>query len=265
MASVVIQLAATEGANGVFFIIDKELERTGWVVGKFVRNGPNLSTKPFFGQKAIFAEMLPNICEIYLVGSVMTFKFEPDRLYCMEEIKILDAVPDDALGITNVFYKAWLATYPNKERGITIEDIEDSYKEDFSTEKIENLKELIRNLPKNKKRLVAKKGELIVGACTVIRNKNNNHLRTLYVLPEFQNRGIGTRLWNKAMEFFDPKKDTIVQVADYTQNAIDFYKRLGFVDTGKRTAQESGSFKSGAVIIDMEMVKKVECGSSDKF
>src|SRR3989344_3200491 len=176
----------------------------------------------------------------------------------MEEVKILDAVPDDALGITNVFYKAWLATYPNKEKGVTVEDIEDSYKDEFSEEKIENLKELIRNLPENKKRLVAKIGDLVVGACTVIRNEDYNHLRTLYVLPEFQNKGIGTKLWNKANEFFDPKKDTFVQVADYTENAINFYKKLGFIDTGKRTAQESDKLKSGAVIIDMEMVRKAE-------
>ncbi len=174
----------------------------------------------------------------------------------MEEIKILDAVPDDALGITNVFYKAWLATYPNAEKGITVEDIEDSYKDDFSVGKIDSLKELIRSLPENKKRLVAKKGDLIVGACTVIKNDTYNHLRTLYILPEFQNKGIGTKLWNNAQEFLDPKKDTIVQVADYTDDAIRFYKKLGFVDTGKRTPQESGSFKSGATIIDMEMVRK---------
>ncbi|MBP6858532.1 MAG: GNAT family N-acetyltransferase [Candidatus Pacebacteria bacterium] len=176
----------------------------------------------------------------------------------MEDINILDAVPDDALGITNVFYKAWLSTYPNKEKGVTIDDIEDSYKDDFSDEKIDNLKELIRNLPENKKRLVAKRGNMVVGACTVIRNENNNHLRTLYILPEFQNKGIGTKLWNKAMEFLDPRKDTYVQVAEYTENAINFYKKLGFTDTGKRTAQESGRLKSGAIIIDMEMVKKAE-------
>ena len=176
----------------------------------------------------------------------------------MEEIKILDAVPDDALGIINVFYKSWLATYPNAEKGITIEDIEDSYKDDFSAEKINELKGLIRDLPKNKKRLVAKKGDLIVGACTVIRNEDYNHLRTLYILPEFQNQGIGTKLWHAALAFLDPTKDTIVQVADYTEQAIRFYKKLGFVDTGKRTAQESGNFKSGATIIDMEMVRKKE-------
>ena len=176
----------------------------------------------------------------------------------MEEINIVDAVPEDAWGITNVFYKAWLDTYPNVEKGITIEDIEDSYKDEFSVEKIENLKELIRNLPTNKKRLIAKRGDLIVGACTVIRNEDSNHLRTLYVLPEFQNKGIGTKLWEKAMEFIDPKKDTFVQVADYTHNAINFYKKLGFVDTGKRTMQESGRLKSVAIIIDMEMMRKAE-------
>ncbi len=48
-----------------------------------------------------------------------------------EEIKIIDAVPEDGLGITNVFYKTWLATYPNKEKGVTVGDIEYSKKDDF--------------------------------------------------------------------------------------------------------------------------------------
>lgn len=175
-----------------------------------------------------------------------------------EEIKIIDAVPEDALGITNVFYKTWLATYPNKEKGVTMEDIEDSYKDEFSSEKIENLKKLIRDLPKNKKRLVAKIGNEIVGACALIKNDDYNHLRTLYVLPEFQNKGIGTMFWNEANKFFDPKKNTIVQVAEYTESAINFYKKLGFVDTGKRTTQESDRLKSGSVIVDMEMIIKAK-------
>ena len=173
-----------------------------------------------------------------------------------EKIIVVDAVPEDALGITNVFYKAWLTTYPNKEKGITVEDIEDSYKDEFSDAKIENLKKLIRELPDNKRRLVAKVDNLIVGACTVIRNDSSNHLRTLYVLPQFQNKGVGTRLWNEASKFLDPKKDTVLKVADYTQSAIRFYEKLGFKDTGKRTTQESERFKSGAIIVDMEMIKK---------
>ena len=115
---------------------------------------------------------------------------------------------------------------------------------------------MIKNVPENKRRLVAKKRDVAVGACTIIRNENNNHLRTLYVLPEFQNKGIGKKLWNEANKFFDQDKDTVVQVAEYTENAINFYKKLGFVDTGKRIAQESNRLKSGAIIIEIEMVRR---------
>lgn len=173
----------------------------------------------------------------------------------MIEVKIFNAVPEDAFGITNLLYKTWLETYPNKENGITVEDIEDSYKDEFTEEKIENLKKIIRELPENKKRLVAKEGDNILGYCTVIRNTDSNHLQTLYVLPEFQGKGIGRKLWEEALKFLDPTKDTFVQVADYTENAINFYKKLGFVDTGKRTKSEK--FKSGAVITNTEMVKVV--------
>jgi len=177
----------------------------------------------------------------------------------MQEVKILGAVPDDAFGITNVFYKSWLATYPNKEKGVTVEDIEDSYKDEFTDEKINNLKQLIKDLPENKKRLVAKIGEEVVGACTVIRNDDFNHLRTLYVLPEFQNKGIGTMLWEEANKFLNKHKNTVVQVAEYTEEAINFYKKLGFVDTGKRIVGDE-KFKSGSVITDIEMIKKAEVG-----
>ncbi len=38
------------------------------------------------------------------------------------EIKILEAVPEDAEGTVNVYYKTWLDTYPNEEFGVTRED-----------------------------------------------------------------------------------------------------------------------------------------------
>ncbi len=173
----------------------------------------------------------------------------------MNEVKITDAGPDDAIGITNVLYKTWLSTYPNKEKGITIDDIEDSYKDEFSDAKINNFKKLIRESHKNKKRLVAKVGDLVVGVCVVTKDEKNNYLRTLYVLPEFQGNGIGVMLWNEANKFLDQTKDTLVQVADYTENAINFYKKIGFVDTGNRIKNESSRFKSGAVITEMEMKK----------
>ncbi len=171
----------------------------------------------------------------------------------------MDATPGDALGIIKVFHDTWLATYPNKEHGVSLEDIEYYLKDDFSMKEIETLEQNIKDMPSNRKRLVAKIGNTIVGTCTAMKNEDYNHVRALYVLPEFQNNKIGVMLWNKADEFFDHTKDTIVQVAEYTEQAIHFYKKLGFIDTGKRIQDESERLQSGSIIIDMEMIKKARC------
>ncbi len=65
------------------------------------------------------------------------------------DVKISAAVPDDSEGIINVLHKTWLATYPNQELGITVEDIEDSYKDMFTPIGIQKRKERIANPPPN--------------------------------------------------------------------------------------------------------------------
>lgn len=174
------------------------------------------------------------------------------------KIEVRDAVPQDAEGITNVLYKAWLATYPNEGIGITAEDVEETYKDAFTEEKIKSQQERIANTPENQRRVVAKSGDLVVGVATMIRNEDNNQLRTIYVLPDFHGRGIGTKLWEEVKKFAVPDKDIIVQVATYNQKALDFYKKLGFVDTGKRWSDEKWRMKSGATIPEMEMVIKAK-------
>lgn len=171
-------------------------------------------------------------------------------------IQITKPVPEDALGITTVLYKAWLATYPNDALGITAEDVEGSYKESFSEERIKKSEENLRNIPTNQKRVVAKDGDMVVGMATMVKNDNNNQLRTIYVLPDYHGKGIGTMLWEAVKDFVDPAKDTIVQVADYNQQAIKFYEKLGFVDTGKRWKDEKWKMRSGAYIPEMEMILK---------
>lgn len=176
------------------------------------------------------------------------------------KIKITKPVPEDARGITFVLYKAWLATYPNDALGITVEDIEDSYKESFSEEQIKKSEENLRNIPASQKRVVAKDGDTIVGMATMIKNEDNNQLRTIYVLPGYQGKGIGTMLWESVRDFTDPAKDTIVHVVDYSQPAIRFYEKLGFVDTGKRWKDEKRRMRSGACLPEMEMVLRVADG-----
>lgn len=173
----------------------------------------------------------------------------------MEHVTIVDAQPEDAQAIVNVLHKTWLATYPNKELGITVEDIEESYKDSFLDENLKKLADKIARLNTNEKRLVAKVGDSIVGVSTMVKNEDNNQLKTIYVLPEFQGKGIGYMLWEEGKKFCDPMKKTIVHVATYNQKAIDFYKKLGFVDTGKRFSDDMvRGRKMGVQIPEMEMV-----------
>lgn len=82
---------------------------------------------------------------------------------------------------------------------------------------------------------------------------DKNQLQAIYVLPEYQHQGIGTMLWQALCKSFDVSMPTIVQVATYNKQAIVFYEKLGFTDTGKRWQDDKFRMKSGVVIPEMEM------------
>ena len=164
---------------------------------------------------------------------------------------------EDAHGVQEVFYKTWLATYPNKDAGILKEDIEEFYKSRNSEESIKKREEFFMNIPANELFLIAKDETKVVGVFVVVKKEEFNQLQAIYVLPEYQRKGIGMMFWKKAKEFFDKSKDIIVQVAIYNKQAISFYKKLGFIDTGKRFSDEKYKMPiSGAVIPEIEMILK---------
>ncbi len=175
----------------------------------------------------------------------------------MEMITIQKPTKEDVQGLQEVFYKTWFATYPNKEAGITIEDIEDRYKDRNSEENMKKRAERYANIPENELYLIAKDGDLVIGMIRFIKKEKFNQLQAIYILPEYQGKGIGTMFWSRAKVFLDKNKDTIVQLATYNKQAENFYKKLGFVDTGKRFSDESTRMPiSGAIIPEMEMVLK---------
>ncbi len=175
----------------------------------------------------------------------------------LSEVKISLASPDDVFGMGNVFYITWLVTYPNKDEGITVDDIEDYFKNDSTEEVLNKRREALMNPIKEKTSLVAKYKDEIIGLCNVVRRSDKNQLQAIYVLPEFQGKGIGGLLWEEAQNFFDKKKDIVVEVVTYNIKAIEFYKKLGFVDTGRRISNDKFKMKSGAVMPEMEMEIKL--------
>ena len=174
-----------------------------------------------------------------------------------DTITIDTPVAGDARGIQEVFYKTWLATYPNTDVGITVEDIEDKFKDAFTVETLTKRREKIANPPDGQFLLVAKDNDKVVGLCSVMKETERNKLSTLYVLPEYQGKGVGRALWEQACSFLDMNKDTYLEVATYNANAIAFYSKLGFEDTGKRLDFHA-VMKSGNAIPEMEMLKRAE-------
>lgn len=164
------------------------------------------------------------------------------------------AQPEDALGLQSVFYESWLDTYPNKEAGITRDDIEDFHKDAFTEKTLRERADRIANPPPNMKLFVAKDGLKVVGLCRIVLHKDKNQLQAIYLLPDYYRKGIGTLLWNKAKTIFDHTTSSIVQVAICNKRAINFYKKLGFQETDKRFKDERFRMKSGAIIEEVEMV-----------
>ncbi|MEI6480576.1 MAG: GNAT family N-acetyltransferase, partial [bacterium] len=146
--------------------------------------------------------------------------------------------------------------YPNEEYGITREDIEDMFSKNDNPETLERVKERIKNLGEHTRILVVEIDRKIVGTSRILREESRGKFQTCYVLPEYQGKGIGSMFWNNALKWFDVEKDIFLEVAVYNKNAIYFYEKLGFVDTGKRISDERFKLKSGVVIPEIEMVFK---------
>lgn len=169
-------------------------------------------------------------------------------------ISIEKPVVADFKDITEVFYKTWLDSYPNKEFGIIREDIEGFYKDRFSEEKTKKRIEDILDTSENKLFLVAKDNGFVVGVCRAIKRENFNQLGAIYVLPGYQRRGIGKMFWGKVIEFFGHEMDIVVRVVSYNEKAINFYKKLGFQDTKKHFFSEKFKMPiSGSLLPEIEL------------
>lgn len=175
----------------------------------------------------------------------------------MNSISILDAVPKDAEAIREVSRLGWLATYPNDEHGITREDIDERFA--FKTEKdrqklIEDRKQKIAD--PLWRYWVAKDGEEVIGFSIARRGEKSNIVEAIYLLPDYQGKGLGEQLTQTALVWLGKEKDIEVNVAKYNDRAIKFYEKFGFRKTGIEPLSEITKLPSGKRIPQIEMVLK---------
>lgn len=169
------------------------------------------------------------------------------------ELQIEYATFEDAAQIQKMMRRSVMATYPNAKAGVTPEDIEEAYRYEFSPAGIEALAQHIREPESGAYYFIAKEGGSIIGYCFVQETPEENLLARIHVDPDKKGLGIGTKLWERARSALNPKKDVVLWVVAYNENAIRIYHKWGFEETGEH---KETPYKSGAVRREIQMVLK---------
>ncbi len=166
------------------------------------------------------------------------------------EFEISVATPADIPGIKKVRRETWISTYPNEQYGVTEEDVKKRFM--VKQPRVEQVGLINSDVLKT---WVAKVHGQAVGYCTAQKGALHR-IHTLYVLPAFQNQRIGTKLIGTAMNWLGKRNDIYINVAVYNKKAISFYETLGFVLIDNGNVVEGFTLPSGAVIPEIEMVKR---------
>jgi len=174
-------------------------------------------------------------------------------------VEISIAGTEDTNSIREVQYKLWLASTV-KESGRTVDGANkkrspSSRDPIISKENVSKLKIDVQNSPRKSlpvsETFVAKMNQTLIGFCTVVRGSEQNSLAEIYIIPAFQGKKIGGRLWDSARQFIDQNKDTTVALLRINTPAKKFYEGLGFAETGVSWEGENLKNGNGTTVIEM--------------
>lgn len=166
-------------------------------------------------------------------------------------VEIQEALVSDAKTLSGIQRDVWITTYINKEYGITKEAI--LGKGMGSSIHIAKWEETI--VKPQSKTFIAKVNGIIVGFCFAKKEDNLSRIGSIYILKEFQGKGLGTKLIENAISYLGREKPIVLEVATFNQRAIHFYKKCGFEETGNEIAEEQMvRLQSGIVLPEIEMV-----------
>ncbi len=164
----------------------------------------------------------------------------------------------DAEGIGHVHGETWLATYPNEKFGITREDIEAKVDSRRST-RTDHWRKTIEEKTGEKRVLVAKdESQTVIGFCLGVKTEGENKIQAIYVLPGQHGKDIGQKLITETLRWFGSDKPISLNVAKYNVGAIQFYKKMGFVEVEEVPPSPAAMLPSGKIIPKIRMVKAIQ-------
>lgn len=186
-----------------------------------------------------------------------------NRMSDNTQITVRRAVPDDATAVATIQRLTWQATYPNPALGITAEAIR-TRTEGENGELIEPKIARWRDTIEKGERpffVAAVEGRVVGYVAPRVDENGQQRLGSLYVLPEFQGRGVGRSLITEAIASMDRTKDICLHVVPYNEKAVRFYEANGFVMTGRDVSGGVGVLACGIQIPEVEMVLPAQTGA----
>jgi len=148
------------------------------------------------------------------------------------------ATVEDVEQIEKVRREGWLSAYPNEELGISYEDI----RQELEGVNGELIAQTVNRWRKGieadvnssvRANYVARLNGKVVGfVAPRIDENGQRRVGALYVSPDAQGKGIGTKLLQRSVNWHGRENDVYLHVVSYNQKSIDFYEHFGFVKTG---------------------------------
>lgn len=163
---------------------------------------------------------------------------------------------EDAEGMNEVIKTSWYSTYITPEIGITKEDIDAMYTQS-EKQQIKTFRRRAEFSKDTDITLIAKESGKVVGIIRLIILDDHIRVQTLYVFPDYTGKGVGRMLWGEALKILPSDKNIIAYPAKYTRS-IDWYKKMGFVETGEEQIDTEAMPISGVYLktIKMQVIRK---------
>lgn len=170
-----------------------------------------------------------------------------------EKFKIREAKSrEDILGYIRVRAQTWADAYTNEERGIYRSMIEERFKAKMSEEYINRQHELLSDKTKKNWIAINKKQE-VIGWCGCYKEDKEKGGFGIYVLPDYQGLGIGSKLLEYAIDWLQTQEYIEIGVVEYNYVAIEIYKKIGFKFTGEREDFPLKNFEGKNMVLKMRL------------
>jgi len=140
---------------------------------------------------------------------------------------------------------------------ISTEDIEKKFPEDSLPNAIENWQKGIMSEHGTDERatFVARIDGKVVGYTSPCTEDGQRRLGALYVSPDVQGKGVGSKLLKAAVKWHGTDQNIFVHVVSYN-TAVGFYEQHGFQKTGVDFPQEFDDEQGIKLLPEIEMVLK---------